>query len=141
MLSLRTILHPTDYSERAAHALRLACSLAKDHGARLVILHVVTPTQDTWLQKDAKELQEKLDQLPVPGADVQVERVLTEGLPAVEILRTAAARHCDLIVLGTHGRTGLGRVLLGSVAEQVLRGASCPVLTLKIPFPEESAKA
>jgi nucleotide-binding universal stress UspA family protein len=61
---------------------------------------------------------------------------LTDGEPYAEILRVAEDDGCDLIVMGTHGRTGLRRLLMGSVAEQVLRQASCPVLTVKTPFPE-----
>ena len=62
-----------------------------------------------------------------------------EGDPATQIVRVAQETRCDLIVLGTHGRTGLGRLLMGSVAEQVLRKAPCPVLTVKTPFPETSS--
>jgi len=139
MLSLHTILHPTDFSERSESALRLAWSLARDHGARLVILHAVAPTEDPWFQQDLNELRAKVNQLPVPGTEVQVERQFSEGIPVLEILRVAAETNSDLIVMGTHGRTGLGRALLGSVAEQVVRRALCPVLTVKLPFPEKSS--
>jgi universal stress protein A len=134
VLPIRTIVHPTDFSDRSESALSLAWSLARDHGAQLVVLHVIVPTEDPWLQQDAAEVREKLNQLPMPGAEVRVERRLTEGTPASEILRVAAETSADLIVLGTHGRTGLARALLGSVAEQVVRKASCPVLTVKMPF-------
>lgn len=76
----------------------------------------------------------------VSGPEVLVEHRLREGDAAAEILQVADEVGADLIVLGTHGRTGLGRVLMGSVAEAVLRRARCPVLTLKSPLPEaESA--
>ena len=136
MLPIRTILQPTDFSDRSEHAFRLAWSLARDHGARLVLLHVVVPTEDPWMQPDRNEVRKQLNELPAPGAEVRVERQLTEGIPATEILRVAAETHSDLIVMGTHGRTGLSRTLMGSVAEQVVRRASCPVLTVKTPFPE-----
>src|SRR5262245_14240243 len=142
MLSLRTILHPTDFSERSDYAYRLACALARDYGARLLILHVVPPPvtvigDAVWagpVHIDFKELQDKLSKLQGPDP-VRVERRLEEGNPAEEIVRVAREAPCDLIVMGTHGRRGLGRLLLGSVAEQVLRQAPCPVVTVKAPFP------
>jgi nucleotide-binding universal stress UspA family protein len=135
MLPIQTILHPTDFSERSGYALRLACSLARDWGARLILLHVmpVPLVQEKRLYRE--EMAGELDRLGVPDAQVQVERRLEEGDAAIQILRIAQETGCDLIVLGTHGRTGLGRLLMGSVAEQVLRRASCPVLTVKAPFP------
>jgi nucleotide-binding universal stress UspA family protein len=137
MLPLRTILHPTDFSERSGYALQLACSLARDHGARVIVLHVmpVPLVQEKRLYRE--EMAEELNRLGAPDARVQVERRLDEGDPATQILRVAMEIGCDLIVLGSHGRTGLGRLLMGSVAEQVLRRASCPVLTVKAPFPQE----
>ena len=65
-----------------------------------------------------------------------MEYRVQDGDPVVEILEVTREAPCDLIVMGTHGRTGLGRLLMGSVAEQVLRRASCPVLTVRTPFPE-----
>jgi len=144
MLPLRTILHPTDFSERSEFALRLACALARDYSARLIVLHTVTiptavfgegvvpPDIDAYQE----EMSEKLQRLEVPVADVDVERRLRRGDPVAEILRLAEDGACDLIVMGTHGRTGLGRLLMGSVAEQVVRRAPCPVLTVKTPLPE-----
>jgi nucleotide-binding universal stress UspA family protein len=74
----------------------------------------------------------------VPDPEVQVERRLEQGDAATEIVRVAQETHCDLIVIGTHGRTGLSRVLMGSVAEKVLRQAPCPVLAVKTPFENEA---
>lgn len=143
MLPVHTILHPTDFSDRSQYAFWLACALARDYGARLIVLHVVTlPTViygegvvllDPGEQRAAA--QERLDQLQVPRGDVRAERWLAEGGAVEEILRVAQETSTDLIVMGTHGRTGLGRLLMGSVAEQVVRKASCPVLTVKAPFP------
>jgi nucleotide-binding universal stress UspA family protein len=82
------------------------------------------------------EARQKLEKLSVADAEVRMERQLAEGSPSEEILRIAQQINADLIVLGTHGRSGLARVLMGSVAEDVLRKASCPVLTVKIPFPQ-----
>jgi nucleotide-binding universal stress UspA family protein len=136
---IRNVLHPTDFSECSDYAFRLACSLARDYSARLVALHVVTPPVVIYDEgvllpgpstyKD--QLWKQLQQLQAGDPKVPVEYRLVEGEAATEILRMAQEMGCDLIVLGTHGRTGLGRLLLGSVAEQVMRRASCPVLTVK----------
>jgi nucleotide-binding universal stress UspA family protein len=72
---------------------------------------------------------------------VKIEHRLAEGDPAREILRVARETGCDLIVMGTHGWTGLGRLLMGSVAEQVVRKATCPVLTVKTPIPDTAIPA
>lgn len=142
MLPIRTVLHPTDFSDRSEYALQLAAALARDYHARLVILHIiprtivafgegVIPPEPEVIREEA---QAQLDGLRVPGG-LPAERRLTEGDPAEVILRVARETPADLVVMGTHGRTGLGRVLMGSVAEQVVRKAPCPVLTVTAPFP------
>jgi nucleotide-binding universal stress UspA family protein len=144
MLPIRTILHPTDFSKSAQYAFRLACSLARDHGARLIVLHVAGPEYaDLYsgvpvvqqLEEHARELEEKLHRLKPRHFKLPVEHRLEKGIPADQILRVAQETNCDLIVMGTHGRTGLGRLLMGSVAEEVLRKSPCPVLTVKTPLP------
>jgi nucleotide-binding universal stress UspA family protein len=144
MLPIRTILHPTDFSTPSQYALELACALARDHGARLVLLHVgampVMVYGEGVLPVDTDaytlELREKLDKVQTPDPAIEVERRLVMvGDPVAEILGVAEDIACDLIVMGTHGRTGLRRALMGSVAEQVVRKASCPVLTVKMPVP------
>lgn len=144
MLPIRTILYPTDFSERSKCAFPLACALARDYGAKLVVLHVVTPPvivygegilpDDTLCYK--KEAQGLLERLEVPGGKVNVERLMVEGDPVTEVLRAAKETKCDVVVMGTHGWTGVARFLMGSVAEQLVRKAPCPVLTVKAPFPE-----
>jgi nucleotide-binding universal stress UspA family protein len=140
--TIRTILHPTDFSEAAEAAFQLACSVARDHRARVVLLHVYRPPvchgrAVARRQPDSYEedLRRMLRRLRAREPAVQVEHRLTEGDVVGEILRLAGELGCDLIVLGTHGRTGLARLLLGSVAEQVLRQAPCPVLVAKAPPP------
>ena len=141
MLPLQTILHPTDFSDCSGYAFRLACSLARDYGARLVVLHVAEPLMAVAGEGvlmlpptfDLELLRKQLQQLEPRNPKVQVEHRLVQGDAAAEILRIAAETKCDLIMMGTHGRTGLRRVLMGSVAEQVVRKASCPVLTVKTP--------
>src|SRR5205814_2627344 len=80
-----------------------------------------------------REARQELNRLAVPDGNVRAERRFEEGDAAGTILRVARELPADLIVMGTHGRTGLGRLLMGSVAEQVVRKASCPVMTVKTP--------
>jgi nucleotide-binding universal stress UspA family protein len=134
MHSIKTILFPTDQSEGSRVAFRAASSLACDLGARLIILEVVPmaltiygpPTEDYL-----KQMEKSLKQLTVDNPNVRVERYVTEGIPAEAILRAAEETKCDLIVMSTHGRTGPKRVVLGSVAEMVMRRSRCPVLIVK----------
>jgi nucleotide-binding universal stress UspA family protein len=143
MFKFQTILYPTDFSERSESAFHLACSLARDHGARLIVLHVIPPPVshgEVVARQQPNGYREQmcnwLYRLQAPGAGVDINHRLTDGEPYAEILRVAQDDSCDLIVMGTHGRTGLRRLLMGSVAEQVVRRASCPVLTVKTPFAE-----
>jgi nucleotide-binding universal stress UspA family protein len=143
MLPIKTILHPTDFSDCSRQAFRLASLLAREQGGRLIILHVKPPPEVTVASGDAlvvlqpggydERLRQALRRLDVDDPEVTVEHRLAEGNPARVIVEQAEASGCDLIVMGTHGRTGLGRLLLGSVAEHVLRKACCPVLTVKAP--------
>ncbi len=139
MLSIQTILHPTDFSEHSGYAFQLACSLARDRGARLIVLHVMPVALVQEKRFYREEMAGELNRLGAPDARVRVEHRLEEGDAATQILRVAQEIGCDLIVMGTHGRTGLGRLLMGSVAEQILRMASCPVLTVRAPFPPSEA--
>jgi nucleotide-binding universal stress UspA family protein len=91
------------------------------------------------LEDHLEQLDEELHQLRVPDASIPVEYRLKEGDAVTEILGVAEETNADLIVMGTHGRTGLSRLLMGSVAEQVVRKASCPVLTVRTPFHERVA--
>lgn len=149
MLPIRTILHPTDFSVHSEWAFRLACSLARDHGSRLVVLHVIPPDVHgerivVYGERGSASIRprgyyqalEKLCQLRASDLKVSIEQQLEEGEPDAIILRVARESNCDLIVMGTHGRTGLRRLLMGSVAEEVVRKAPCAVLTVKTPFPE-----
>jgi nucleotide-binding universal stress UspA family protein len=137
MFAIRTILHPTDFSQPAAAAFRVARALAHDHEARLVVLHVLPPllsdTSAAALEPvhDWEEQGAKMRRLCPADPRLRVEYRQVEDDPAAGILRVAGEQGCDLIVLGTHGRTGLARLLLGSVAEKTLRHAACPVLTVR----------
>jgi nucleotide-binding universal stress UspA family protein len=143
---IRTVLHPTDFSDCSKAALRVARALARDLGARLIILHVA-PRESNLGKIPA------LTDLPACGEALGIMRELLEdsdlkcdvetrlriGHAAAEILDAAEELQCDLIVVGAHGRTGPGRLLMGSVAEAVLRGARCPILMVKTPVPDPPA--
>jgi nucleotide-binding universal stress UspA family protein/quercetin dioxygenase-like cupin family protein len=144
MSSIQTILHPTDFSENSKYAFQTACSLAKDHQAGLVLFHVVPPlvapllpqaAPNPMVSADAQECVARWHFVwPQPqDPAVRVEHRVAEGEAPTEILRLAQALGCDLIVMGTHGRTGLDRLLTRSVAEEVLRKSVCPVLVVRVP--------
>lgn len=136
---VRVILHPTDFSVDSEAALQVARSLARDHGARLIILHVATldvfSDGTAAAEIDNGVYREALDDLRrrISGPDLKhpVETLLSRGFAAEGIIESAKNVGCDLIVMGTHGRTGLTRLLMGSVAENVLPRADCPVLIFK----------
>ena len=146
-MNLRTILLPTDFSECAAHAVPVAAQLARGAGARLLCLHVVEPVVPAVGWSPVAEplpladISERLEdsatrELPklartAECAGLDVEEVIAHGEPASEIVRVAKERGADLIVISSHGRTGLGRILFGSTAESVVRYAHCPVLVVK----------
>jgi nucleotide-binding universal stress UspA family protein len=144
MLPIRKILHATDFSESSSFAFRLACALARDYGARLVVLHVAPSPMVAYAEGifvpepevSHEELEAQLREMLPREPQIVVEHRLVEGDPASEIVQVAQEAHCDVIVIGTHGRRGLTRLLMGSVAEHVVRNASCPVLTVRQPMPE-----
>lgn len=139
MLKIGTILLPTDLSETSKASFGLACSLAHDYGARLIVLHVI-PTgtlevrtlAELGLGESGPEFEQSIRYLlqttMPPSKRVPVEYRILRGDPAPTILRFAAESSADLLVVGSHGRTGLRRLLMGSVAEHLMRQAPCPVL-------------
>ena len=142
MARFHTILHPTDFSPGSAAAFAAACDLARDYEARLVVLHAFGPVvpvgaEGVILSTDLDELRaiarQELDAVRPANPTVRVERVVREGPSTQVILEAAKEFGADLIVMGTHGRTGVRRLVLGSVTEEVLRQARCPVLTVKAP--------
>ena len=123
-LSVRQILFPTDYSDISVNAGRTAAQLARHFSACLHVLHVIPPVTDPGspdaLPTAAAEL----------GAGVDILTAITRGRPAHAIVEYAIRHEVDIIVMGTHGRTGVSRALLGSVTEAVIRRAPCRVLTV-----------
>jgi nucleotide-binding universal stress UspA family protein len=147
MIALRTILVPTDFSETAETALTYAKALAETFNASLHLLHVL---QDPLVYAPVAEgytVLPKLREEMEREAQQQLENVLSDperrrfhavpalkwGTPFLEIVRYARDQQIDLIVLGTHGRGPITHLLLGSVAEKVVRKAPCPVLTVRPP--------
>jgi universal stress protein A len=144
MRRTRHLLCPTDFSRASRPAFAWALALAKQDRARLCLLHVLVPPSPflgdslpaSYVElgvRARREAERRLAALVAQAktARVQVEAQLTEGVPDEEILRAARRQRADLIVIGTHGRTGLGRMFMGSVAERVLQRATAPVLTVR----------
>ncbi|PAU84598.1 stress response protein [Halorubrum salipaludis] len=138
------ILVPTDGSAEGKRAVAHALDLASVHGAGVHALYVVDtasyagmPMESSWegvgdlLRDDANEAVAEVESLAA-GTDLAVQTAVAEGSPSKEIIRYAEGNGCDLIVMGTHGRGGIDRLLLGSVAEKVVRGSSVPVLTVRL---------
>lgn len=132
---IRTIICPIDFSETAADALRAALDFATQFGASVQVVHVVdmphpsTPAINEGIRDNAKaELESFLHHWP--KTDIELTSALLEGAPAAALAKHATAEGADLIVMSTHGRSGLTRAMLGSVAERLVRLATCPVLTI-----------
>jgi nucleotide-binding universal stress UspA family protein len=146
MSRMRLIVHPSDFSPASRPAFAQAIETAKEHRAELLLVHVLAtfiPTAgDGFISPQAYEdivkasrghAQQQLDALTAVAkkARVRARTVLLEGVAWEELVRLARGRKADLIVMGTHGRTGLARLFLGSVAERVIGNAPCPVLTVR----------
>jgi nucleotide-binding universal stress UspA family protein len=146
-MHIRSILLPTDFSACAECALPYATQLARASGARLICLYVVepmmppvgyAPVAEPLPAVDVSEQLQQSAERELPKlatreecAGLAVEELIVHGEAAAEIVRVAREREVDLIVISSHGRTGLGRMLFGSTAESVVRHAHCPVLVVK----------
>ncbi|MFI5305005.1 MAG: universal stress protein [Nitrospiria bacterium] len=139
---IKRILVPTDFSECSRKALDFACSLAKNYQSKVLILHVIEasvysldssliPPGDPFglRQKLSEMVDQAVSLLEEKGIPAEGECIT--GVPAIEIIRAVFDKQADLIVMGTHGRTGLAHILLGSTAERVIQRAQCPVMTIK----------
>jgi len=155
-MKLSRILAPTDFSRFSGFALEWAANLAEALRAGLILLHVVPEEEgkiieeviaegaavniprgvrESVLKERQKKFQEQFH-IVLPDylrKSIPVEEILVIGVPFLEIVKTAKEKDVDLIVMGTHGRTGLSHALIGSVAEKVVHHAHCPVLTIKHP--------
>jgi nucleotide-binding universal stress UspA family protein len=139
MIRIKKILYPTDFSSYSNQAYFHAISLAEKHNASLTVLFVYNPDSTTTPGSQGDEVadrrywQGQLEQIRPVDTGIPVSHVLLEGDPASEIVRYGRDAGIDVIVMGTHGRTGVERLLMGSVAEKVLRDAPCSVLVVKLP--------
>ncbi len=142
---MRKILFPSDFSHTGDAALEYATSMARDRSASLLIVHVEEPPVayaggEFYYgipNPSPDEVLKMLHQIKPTDASIPYDYRLITGHPASAICKVAEEEKVDMIILGTHGRTGLTRLLMGSVAEAVVRHASCPVLTLRY-SPEKS---
>jgi universal stress protein A len=140
-MQVRKILFPTDFSHTGDAALAYATALARAFGATLLIVHVEEPPVAYGggemyygiAEPDYDELQRMLERIEPIEPGVPCQRRLVTGEPARTIVELARQEGVDLIVMGTHGRTGLRRLVMGSIAEAIVRTAPCAVLTLKQP--------
>jgi nucleotide-binding universal stress UspA family protein len=149
MIQMQTILLPTDGSECSAKAAKYALSFAKQYGARIVALHVIDQRWEEQSRAVLTEMGQDLTQKIRAGYEEEARRIVAEvaaaaaqagipaeariasGIPYEEIVRTGGDVSADVIIMGTHGRTGMSHLFLGSVTEKVIRRASCPVLTVR----------
>jgi nucleotide-binding universal stress UspA family protein len=144
MINVKKILHPTDFSANSKEAFDYAVGMAEKFGAEIMLLHVVerfdyAPPEyymsaaelGTEIERRMAESLTHLEKVAEAVTAVKVTPMVLEGKPFVEIIRFAKEKGVDLIILGTHGRTGLAHILIGSTAEKVVRKASCPVLTIR----------
>jgi nucleotide-binding universal stress UspA family protein len=145
MISLKKILCPIDHSDCSKEALKYAVSFAMKDEAKLLLLHIIdirsfnegldamstqVPNEETFEQLRVK----LLDCIPEEiRDDLDVEAIVIQGIPFAEIISTAKEKEIDMIVIGSHGRTGISHMMLGSVSEKVVRKAPCPVLTVRQP--------
>jgi nucleotide-binding universal stress UspA family protein len=155
-LQLRRILLPTDFSGCANYALPYAAAIARATGATIICVHVVEPiapavgysglAEPMPIADISEQLEDSAErELPqFAGCEdfsgLDVEEVIVHGDAAAEIVRVAGEHEVDLIVVSSHGRTGLGRIIFGSIAEAVVRHANCPVLVVKPPPQEEEGQ-
>jgi len=147
-MEIKSILFPTDFSEGSSQALQYATDMAKKYGAKLYIVHIiydiakatgwyVPHTSMDQMYKDieagAKKELEAFGVEELSGMK-NIERSVIVGVPHEEIINFVKKNKIDLIIIGTHGRKGMDRILFGSTAAQVVRFAPCPVLTVRLPM-------
>lgn len=146
-IDIKKIMCPVDFSEGSEHAMRYAVAFASAYEAELELLHVVelpflpsystagVPDMSLPVEQIQEECENRLEGIVEEQKEVydNISGRVVVGAPFVEIIREAREGNFDLLVVGTHGRTGIKHMLIGSVAEKVVRKAPCPVLTVKHP--------
>jgi nucleotide-binding universal stress UspA family protein len=141
MNMLKRILAPTDLSDLSARGVYYACRLAKDVGAEVTILNVVFVDESGINKREMEEHKQRLEEFVTKnvadvGANLKMRKVVDSGQAYGTIVERAENEQIDLIVISSHGRSGLSRMLIGSVTDKVLRMAPCPVLV--VPLEKES---
>jgi nucleotide-binding universal stress UspA family protein len=131
MIRVKKILYPTDFSTYSNQAYFHALGMAEAYGASLAVAYVYTPGAEAT--GDRRHWKTLLEQIRPANPKIAVTHVFLEGDPAGEIVRYAADAGVDVVVIGTHGRTGVDRLIMGSVAEKVMRDAPCSVFVVKLP--------
>lgn len=146
MKRIRRILHASDFSPASRGAFAKAVEMAKTNRAELMLLHVMAPLMmpladgymapkvyEDFVRTARAAARKQVDALVAKArkAGVRVTGLLAEGVSHEQILRTARAKRADLVILGTHGRTGLTKLMIGSVAGRVVAMATCPVMTVR----------
>ena len=140
VFQLKKILVPVDFSDCSKKALQYAIPFARQFGAELTLLHVIEPdvvlpaaeTLPQFIAESPEAAQRSLEDLrETVGADIPSKLIMRKGIPHIEILEMANEIGTDLVILSTHGRTGLSHVLLGGTTEKVVRRAGCPVLIVR----------
>jgi universal stress protein A len=144
-MKIKKILCPVDFSDFNQAANVYASVLAHANEAEIIYLHILQPDVPYGsyvyinLEKESERERKQLEEIKPTIATVKASYVIEPGSPTTRIVEYAEENDVDMIVMGTHGRTGLGRVLMGSIAEAVVRKAECPVLALKpntkVPLP------
>jgi nucleotide-binding universal stress UspA family protein len=146
MSRIRRIVHPTDFSKASSAAYKRAVDMAKANRAELLLVHVLAPAipmmADGYLSPKVYEDMESASRAygqkhlaalvrKAKQAGVRVKGLLLEGIPHERVAGAARSKKADLLVIGTHGRTGFAKLFLGSVASRILAVAPCPVLTVR----------
>ena len=138
MSMLKTILAPTDFSEVSASGVRYACQLAKDVGAEIIIFNVDVLDESNRVDKREIEQHKRrlaefvTEKVPDAAVGLNMRQLVDAGQPFGAIVDCAEKEAVDLIVMSSHGRSGLSRMLIGSVTDKILRGAPCPVLVVPL---------
>lgn len=138
MATLKKLLAPTDFSDLSSSGVRYACQLAKDVGADLIVFNVVTVDESNAIdERDLARHRTRLDEfvtdkLAGTAAGLQIRQIVVGGQPFGAIVDCAEKEGVDLIVMSSHGRSGLSRMLIGSVTDKILRGSPCPVLVVPV---------
>ncbi len=153
-MEIKRILFPTDFSEGSAHAIPFVADLTKHYGAKLYVIHVIYDvaratgwyvphvSMDEMYRDIEKNASKELEQccLEELRGYKEIEYKILKGVPHEEILKFAEENNISMIVIGSHSRKGLDRVIFGSTAERVVRNSHCPVLTVGLPAPHAAKK-